>query len=514
MRTVPFFKSLSWDVIANVALGEITLALVLMIAAGSFTTLSIVERRANTMREVGDVIAAALTPTQAELASDELEERLRQIVTATTPENVSCIRVVDTAGATIAAHGVGDACELGDLVGSASPVALLTKPLVVRRPILSDGRTLAYVYITYDPLDIAEILWPPVAAAAIALLSVVLISVPWTTMRFVRFVIWPLRDLERYAARIAAGEEQPVLRGRAIGELRELQETLRDMAERLRARDEALRGSYDSLSSAFESLREAKDEIERLSALKTDFVAVAAHELRSPLATITLFTEMLESGDVTPDSVAGVEAVGAIRSAALRLSSIASDLMDSALLERGTLLVHFDVVDLADVVRGAVDDSLAGAHSAGVRLRLVASPETTHVEGDALRLRQVLDNLLSNAVKYSPEGGDVVVSTFRDQDTMVIEVADCGPTIPEQDRERVFGLFVRLDVADSRSTGGLGLGLAITRRIVEAHGGTIDVRPNEDDTGNVFRVVLPVKGTGSIRSGQASIAVVRQREAT
>jgi signal transduction histidine kinase len=171
------------------------------------------------------------------------------------------------------------------------------------------------------------------------------------------------------------------------------------------------------------------------------------------------------------------------------------------------------VVWLDEVLEDAVRDADTAARMRGITVRQLQ--EDLHemvVRADALRLRQVLDNLLSNAIKYSPEGREILVRAEEDEEWVTLEVADEGYGISESDRHRLFRLFGRVDFGESRQAAGLGLGLAISARIVEAHGGTVSFRANESGRGSVFTVRLPKSGPSGVGPDGVVIAeVVRGR---
>lgn len=504
-------RSLGWDLTLNLILGEMVLAVVLIVTLGTFSVINVVQQRAKTIEEVSVVVAAGLMPLLADQQQSQVEAQLDSILQATDFHDIQNISIIDSSGQTIASHGEGGMCMVSSLGGRLAPIAFLTQCQLVRRPIVIDGLTVATAYVSFAPLDPSESLRVPLIAAAIVLVSVVLVSAPWSAWRFTRVFIEPIQALSRYATRIADGHMDELTDTDAAGEIGELQGSLNRMATELRVRESELLGSYDALSGAYESLQDAKREIEHLSALKTDFVAVAAHEIRSPLSTVTLYSELLESGELAQLDETSADAVKAISAAAVRLNAISSDLMDSALLERGRLPIHFSRVWLDEVVTTAVVETRAMADERRIRVEVDGELPEMVVQGDALRLRQVFDNLLSNAVKYSPEGTAVSVRARTVGDYHEVDIADEGRGIRSEDRERVFTLFVRLDLSDDRDTGGLGLGLAISARIIDAHGGTISVADNPNGVGSVFTVRLPASGSADSRDTDTTVEVVRGR---
>ncbi len=165
--------------------------------------------------------------------------------------------------------------------------------------------------------------------------------------------------------------------------------------------------------------------------------------------------------------------------------------MDAALLERGLMPLNVGRVDLtALVLRSAADASML-ASARDIEVSVQDDPPQCVVLGDEMRMRQVLDNLLSNAVKYSFEGGAVCASLSAEGGRVLVRIEDAGRGIPEDGRSRVFDLFGRMDYRDDRDAAGLGLGLTISTRIAEAHGGRIYIERSDPGRGSVFVLELP-----------------------
>lgn len=217
------------------------------------------------------------------------------------------------------------------------------------------------------------------------------------------------------------------------------------------------------------------------------FVADAAHELRTPLTSLRGYAELYRQGAL-PDEPAVRNAMGRIESEGARMARLVDDLLLLARLDqsRGLDLMPVDVVP---IIREATE---AFAIVDPDRPITVDVPEVAMVEGDRLRLRQVIDNLLSNARTHTPAGTAVTVtaSVAPTRDRVEIAVADAGPGIAAADQRRLFERFWRADRARTRSRGGTGLGLAIVQSLVEAHGGSISVA-SEPGKGSTFTVTLP-----------------------
>jgi signal transduction histidine kinase len=176
-----------------------------------------------------------------------------------------------------------------------------------------------------------------------------------------------------------------------------------------------------------------------------------------------------------------------------RLLGLVSDLLFTARLQDGRLELERTDVDLRAVVERAAASARPRADAAKVRLRVDAA-DVPPVSGEAVRLEQLLDNLVSNGIKFTPAGGEVCVKVCPQDDLVLVEVSDTGIGIPEAEREKLFDRFFRSQTALERQIQGTGLGLYISKAIVQAHGGRIGVRSG-DGAGTTFVVELPVAGT-------------------
>lgn len=225
------------------------------------------------------------------------------------------------------------------------------------------------------------------------------------------------------------------------------------------------------LALAFDSLQASLQQQE-LS--RQQMTADIAHELRTPLAALRAQIEAIQDGvyELTPDRLSSCH------KEVIRLTNLITDVENLARLEGGSTL-ELTKTDLVSLVRETLDGYAGAAEQAGLKLNLDALPVAAMVDAD--RLKQVLLNLLSNAVKYTPPGGEVTVRVRSDGECALISVQDSGKGIPDADLPYIFDRFYRGEKSRSRRTGGAGLGLAIAKAIVEAHGGSLTVRntPNE-----------------------------------
>jgi PAS domain S-box-containing protein len=224
--------------------------------------------------------------------------------------------------------------------------------------------------------------------------------------------------------------------------------------------------------------------------LKSQFFALVSHELRTPLTSIVGYAEMVDEFEKGQLSPAGREYLDIIRRSAEKLDRLVQDLLLVAQVEAGTFGVQLEAVDPGRVVRECVDGSRPAAGEAGIDLSH-ESEEVPALMADPSRLGQVVDNLVSNAIKFTDRGGTVAVRVRADGDRCAIEVSDSGVGIGPDEQEHLFDRFYRAEEARRGHYSGAGLGLAISKAIVDAHEGEIQVM-SEPGQGTTFRVLLPM----------------------
>jgi two-component system, OmpR family, phosphate regulon sensor histidine kinase PhoR len=228
--------------------------------------------------------------------------------------------------------------------------------------------------------------------------------------------------------------------------------------------------------------------LRRMEAVRRDFVANVSHELKTPLTVISGFAETLAEDE--PPIAQRRQFIEAIRANAFRMQRLVDDLLDLSRIESGGWRPALAPVDLAAIVREALEGVAAAAADRGIALRSELAPDATTLDADPLAVRQVLANLVQNAVRYT-ERGSVTVATRRVDEGIEIAVRDTGIGIPPEHLPRIFERFYRVDAGRSRTVGGTGLGLAIVRHLVEGHGGSVtaDSTPGE---GTIITVRFPV----------------------
>jgi PAS domain S-box-containing protein len=237
---------------------------------------------------------------------------------------------------------------------------------------------------------------------------------------------------------------------------------------------------------AEEDLKAAREEADRL---KQEFFELVSHDLRTPLASIKGYSELLAGGAAGDLPVKAKQFIEVIERNTGRLERLVGDLLFAAQLDAGRFTFENDEVDLTTVVMDCVEAAVPRAEEEGIDLN-VESHAGVHCRGDAGRLGQLLDNLISNAIKYTPEGGKVMVALEHRDGEAIITVQDTGMGIPEQEQEFLFNRFFRSSGAISNAIPGVGLGLTIVKAIAEAHGGTVAF-DSKERLGTQFWVKLP-----------------------
>lgn len=236
--------------------------------------------------------------------------------------------------------------------------------------------------------------------------------------------------------------------------------------------------------------KEARLEAETANRLKDEFLSTLSHELRTPLTAIIGWSELLINGDLnTHQQSKALETIG--RNARFQAQLI-DDLLEVSRIITGKLRVNFNACELRPLIEAALESIRPTAEAKAVRLESLLEPGGVVIYGDADRLRQVIWNLLSNAVKFTPKNGLVQVKLLCTNSHALIAVSDSGEGIKRDFLPRVFDRFSQADGSSSRPHGGLGLGLAIVRHLVEIHGGTVRAESPGEGLGATFIVSLPL----------------------
>jgi signal transduction histidine kinase len=299
-----------------------------------------------------------------------------------------------------------------------------------------------------------------------------------------RRIARPLGSLSEAVGELTAGNLAAPIAGSGVTEVARLSAAFREMRDRLAERTR----ESERLAAELRARAETLAEMDRR---KDEFLAMLAHELRNPLGAIANASYILEQ--LAPAETQLERAVAIIRRQIQHLVRMVDDLLDVSRITRDKVELRRERLDLGEVVRNALETTRPLAEAKRQTLRTELTAEPLPLDGDATRLEQVLSNLLRNAVKFTGEGGAIEVSTCRDGAGEVrIVVRDNGIGIAPDLLPRVFDLFAQGEQALDRSGAGLGIGLTLVRRLVEMHGGRVEVRSDGPGHGCEFEVRLPL----------------------
>ncbi|HEY8559535.1 MAG TPA: PAS domain S-box protein [Pyrinomonadaceae bacterium] len=240
----------------------------------------------------------------------------------------------------------------------------------------------------------------------------------------------------------------------------------------------------------YETEQKLRVQAEAANRMKDEFLATVSHELRTPLNSILGWSQMLRSNNL--DAAAAERALATIERNARAQTQLIDDLLDVSRIITGKLRLSVSAVDLTTVAAAAADALRPAIEAKNIRLQTSLDRRAGFIPGDADRLQQVIWNLLSNAVKFTPEGGRVRIGIERIDSHVEIVVSDTGIGIDEEFLPHVFDRFRQFDGSKTRRQGGLGLGLAIVRQLVELHGGMVRAENNREGRGATFTVTLPL----------------------
>lgn len=351
----------------------------------------------------------------------------------------------------------------------------LERAEVLRPVVTDDGKTVGYVYMATE----LDEMWGRFRAQLLAFAAMFVFAAGAALLlsaRLQRIVSRPLDDLSRTAEAISSrGDYTLRVRPGNPDELGMVVRTFNTMLDRIEERESELTRANAVLQDA--------------NRLKDEFLATLSHELRTPLNAVVGWSRLLRADRLSPEARA--RAVDAIERNATVQARLIDDLLDVSSVIRGKFRLEVEPLDLRHVVDAAVEIVKPGAVAKQVAIVIECDEGSGLVTGDAQRLQQVLWNLLSNAVKFTPPGGTIRVRLASDGPTEIVEVADDGAGIDPAFLPHVFDLFRQADASSTREYGGLGLGLAIVRKIVELHGGTVSAASDGLGRGATMTVRLP-----------------------
>jgi signal transduction histidine kinase len=304
----------------------------------------------------------------------------------------------------------------------------------------------------------------------------------------------PLLDICDIHSRVIPAESYTALstqesRLRAILGLQQKARALEaEIAERRRAEEE-LEVITEELERQVKLEQAARADAEYANQMKDEFLTTISHELRTPLNAIIGWVHMLQTGSLDEQTCA--RALETIDRNARTQAQVVEDILDVARIITGKLRLNAGSVNIAAVMNAAIDSVRLTAESKGIQLHVTVPASPPHIQGDAVRLQQVVWNLLSNAIKFTSSGGKVEVELFQDDASIHIKVKDSGAGIDQEFLPFIFDRFRQADGTITRRHGGLGVGLAIVRHLVELHGGIVRAESPGLQQGSTFIVSLP-----------------------
>ena len=389
--------------------------------------------------------------------------------------------------------------------------SLKSSEIVLIRSIVFQGKPTGTVYIRSDLEELNRRLNRYAGIAGIVLL-VSLMAALLVSSIFRRAVAEPIVHLAE-VAKIVSRDKNYSVRAtptRSRGELAILIDAFNEMLAQIQGSEKALRKAHDGLEQrvqertaeleaakkeveAFsESILRAKEEVERASKFKDQFLSTMSHELRTPLNAVLGFSDLLTEERYGPLNDRQRRYVTHIHTGGQHLLRLINDILDLSKIEAGRLQLAIESVLVKTSFDEVVDSLRPLADKKSQTLVQQASSDLS-VRADTTRFKQMLMNLLGNAIKFTPEGGKIELAAKQLGEVVRVEVRDSGPGIPPEEQQRIFEAFYRLSQTD-KAPEGTGLGLAITRRLVELHGGYLGLE-SQPGSGSCFYFTLPTVPT-------------------
>jgi signal transduction histidine kinase/DNA-binding response OmpR family regulator len=379
--------------------------------------------------------------------------------------------------------------------------------VLLARPIVFDGKQNGMVILRSDVEALRQRLKLYAGIASLVLLLSLLAALGVSAV-FRRSVAQPIVRLAEVAREVSLGRKYSVRAPEAHGhgEVSILIDSFNQMMEQIEKSEESLQKAHDQLESRVaertaelvaaqkeveaysQSVLRAKEDVERASRFKDQFLSTMSHELRTPLNAVLGFSELLTDVRYGPLTERQARYVNHIHTSGQHLLRLINDILDLSKIEAGRLQLSIESVSVDATIAEVCEflDPLVAKNGHQLSRDV---PSGLVVHADPTRFRQMLMNLLGNAIKFTPKGGNIALAARERGNMVCMEVRDSGPGIPPEERQRIFEAFHRVKQSEKASEG-TGLGLAITRRLVELHGGELSVE-SEPGSGSCFYFTLP-----------------------
>ncbi len=448
-----------------------TLTAVLLIAI-VFGVSNAISRYQNTEEQLHVLAQVTGENSRAALAFGDRDSATQTLSALRAVDQVSDVRLYTATGHLFAkVEFNGNPDKTGTSAAQWLIRRVFPEQLDVGHPIVEDGQVIGRIELRAHLLPIwAGMLRSQALMAVLALLLATLAV--YFGMRLRRIVTDPILGLAQVSTRVSREQDYSLRAVKAHNdEVGALVDDFNHMLAEVQSRDQALQTERRSLQQRTADMQLARDEAERASRIKSEFIATVSHELRTPLTAISGALGLVAGGVAGPLSPQATEMVGIALKNSRRLSFLINDLLDMEKLLAGKLQFDRHVQPLQPLLEQSLADNQSYAAQFGVELVMNERGQDVQVEVDAQRLQQVMANLLSNAAKFSPRGSRVEVDTRLAGAVVRVSVTDHGPGIPLAFQTRIFQKFSQADASDARQKGGTGLGLAISRELIERMGG-------------------------------------------
>jgi signal transduction histidine kinase len=412
--------------------------------------------------------------------------------------------VVDGNGFLIAHPDISLVLKKVDLSGLPQVKEAITAPPNAEQLVIEDARDVSGtpVYAAWAPVPAtgwrvlieepqSEVLAPVYAAiqrTVYLLLGSLALSVV-VSLFLARRMVTPVRALQKGAERIGAGDLDGHIDVHTGDELEDLAGRFNDMAGQLK---ESYAGLERKVEERTAELRETSRQLEVANKHKSEFLANMSHELRTPLNAIIGFSDVMLNGMAGPMSDEQKEFAADIRDSGKHLLTLINDILDLSKIEAGRMELDVTRFDIQNAMQNAMTLVQGRADRHGIKLETEISDAVSEYEGDERKFKQIVINLLSNAVKFTPEGGKVTLAADRVNGAYSICVIDTGIGIASEDQDKIFEEFRQVGTDYARKSEGTGLGLTLTRKLVELHGGRIRVE-SQPGRGSRFTFTLPIE---------------------